>query len=182
MNIRHSHRWEQILARLRERDRVGGGRDSTPSASIIDSQSVRATDRGRLRGYDSGKKVPGPAAPAGRHARHRTHRLRQPGKRQRPLQRSRAAGPRPRTLVAAEARLVDQGYRGQDFIGWIGDQFCVNLQVVVRRDGGFHSTWVKEGIPQRQLPRFSLVPRHWVVERTFAWLGKHRRLAKDYET
>jgi transposase len=76
---------------------------------------------------------------------------------------------------------ADQGYRGQDFIGWILEQFGVTLQIVARRDGGFRSTWAGEDAPPRQVPRFALVPRRWVVERTFAWLGKYRRLAKDYE-
>lgn len=55
------------------------------------------------------------------------------------------------------------------------------MQVVVRRDGGMRHTWAPVGAPPRIVPRFAVVPRRWVVERTFAWLGRYRCLGKDYE-
>jgi Transposase DDE domain len=52
---------------------------------------------------------------------------------------------------------------------------------VVRRDGGRRGRWLPPGAAPPQVPAFQVVPRRWVVERSFAWLGRSRRLARDYE-
>ena len=75
---------------------------------------------------------------------------------------------------------VDQGYRGE-FLGWVKQHFGVRLQVVVRRDGGRRGRWLPPGAEPPPVPAFQVVPRRWVVERSFAWLGRSRRLARDYE-
>ena len=61
---------------------------------------------------------------------------------------------------------VDEGYQGNDVAKAIRDELHVDLQIVPKPTG-------QKG--------FVLVPRRWVVERTFAWLGRYRRLSKDYE-
>jgi transposase len=75
---------------------------------------------------------------------------------------------------------ADQGYRGP-FLDWVRQATGITLQVVARRDGGMRRSWAPAGAPPRVVPRFAVVPRRWVVERTFAWLGRYRRLSKDYE-
>lgn len=75
---------------------------------------------------------------------------------------------------------MDQGYRGP-FLAWVKQVTRITLQVVVRHDGGMRSTWAPVWVPPRIVPRFAVVPRRRVVERTFAWPGRYRRLAEDYE-
>jgi transposase len=75
---------------------------------------------------------------------------------------------------------VDQGYRGQ-VLGWVEASFAVRLQVVQRRDGGRRGRWLPPGAQTPAVPAFAVVPRRWVIERTFGRLGRFRRLSKDDE-
>ncbi|MFC4910198.1 transposase [Actinomadura gamaensis] len=144
---------------------------------------ARATDRGGRHGYDGAKKVPGIkrhlltdtlgivlaacVSPGDVSDRDGAKVL---------LARSCDRFPRLGHLWA------DQGYRGQEFIGWVRDHLDITIEIVTRRDGGRRGTWAKAGTPPPPpVPRFALVQRRWVIERTFAWLGKYRRLSKDYE-
>jgi putative transposase len=75
---------------------------------------------------------------------------------------------------------ADQGYRGE-FLGLVKQRFGVTLEVVQRRDGGRRRRWLPADVAPPVVPAFAVVPRRWVVERTFGWLGRFRRLSKDYE-
>jgi transposase len=75
---------------------------------------------------------------------------------------------------------ADGGYRG-GFLAWALARSKIAFQVVVRPDGGRRHRWLPPEVEPPSVPRFVVVPRRWVVERTFAWLGRFRRLSKDYE-
>jgi transposase len=75
---------------------------------------------------------------------------------------------------------ADQGYRGA-FLNWARQRHRIAFQVVTRADGGRQRRWVAPGEQPPVVPTFAVVPRRWVVERTFGWLGRFRRLSKDYE-
>jgi putative transposase len=66
-------------------------------------------------------------------------------------------------------------------LDWVKGRFGVTLEVVARRDGGRRLRWLPPGADPPAVPAFAVVPRRWVVERTFGWLGRFRRLSKDYE-
>jgi transposase len=174
--------WERIQEVLRERVRQALGREPTPSAAIIDSQSVKTTEQGGPHGYDGGKKVNGRK----RHILVDTLGLlltvivHPANVQDREGAKLVLAGlherfPRLRHLWA------DQAYTGP-ILDWIKEQLGWTVEVVERSPRrGFVVT--PDGEFQRvKLPAiFEPLPRRWVVERTLAWTSRYRRMSKDYE-
>lgn len=77
---------------------------------------------------------------------------------------------------------ADMGYQGKDLRASINDKYSIDLEVIKRPPRSF---WVHQDTPLEALPKietgFKVQPKRWVVERTFAWLGRNRRLSKEYE-
>jgi putative transposase len=187
--------WERLNTELRERLRCRLGRNPNPSAAIVDSQSVRTTGvGGNERGFDPAKKVEGRKRhllvdTEGLVLKAKVHSAKVPDQDGLRL-----------LLESARARLsrlkhlwVDAGYQGKGR-RWAQEVLGLSVEVVRKPPKPipekvaklWAQEWAKEGkkVDWQELmpPRgFRVLPRRWVVERTFAWITHNRRMSKDYE-
>lgn len=161
--------WERINRLLREKVRLKFGKKRQASASILDSQSAKTSEGGSERGFDAGKKVTGRK----RHTLVDTLGL--------------------ILKVVVTAGNVQDRDGAKSLLEKIStEQHVIKRLELIWADGSYRGeliTWVEVMLGWKlevvEKPKdqngFQVLPKRWIIERTFAWLVRQRRLARDYE-
>lgn len=159
--------WRSIHEHLREQVRLVQGRHRYASAGVIDSQSVKSSENSNERGYDAGKKINGRK----RHLLVDTMGLLL-------------------MVMVLPANIQDRDGARNLLSAFFTQGACRRFKHVWA-DGGYTGSllewsrrcWrcVIEIVKRSDLHTFKVLPRRWVVERTFGWFGRYRRLSRDYE-
>jgi putative transposase len=161
--------WEELNTKIREAVRKKAGKQAQASAMIADCQSAKSAEGGESRGFDGGKLVSGrkrnllvdtlglvvlaKVTAANVQDVHAGKQL------------FSAVAQKPELLTRLEKIFADGGYRGE-LVDWVQQNLHAVLEIVLKLGD-------QKG--------FQVLPKRWVVERTFAWITRNRRLARDYE-
>jgi putative transposase len=175
--------WNQALESLRKQMRKAQGRDEEPSAAVIDSQSIKTSAvRGPEKGYDAGKQIWGRKRHLIVDTQGNLMEVKVTGADNSDLQGGKKVVELLKERFPRMQLLWGDSHYGGQFLEWVKEHLGWDVQTV-RRLGTARDAKLIEPKTKTKDSKggFAVLPRRWVVERTFGWITRWRRLARDHE-